>query len=359
MHSCAFVCVCVCVCIRMRWCVCVYTHVFVCACVHTCLCVCMHVCVHGYVHSTISYIMCTHGAGKDDSLGVAEAGMTHAVVMRLVDPIRNRGHHVYMDNYYTSPTLFNDLRLDVFGACGTLRVNRRGVPASVQQKVKKGDQNVVSLDAHMLAIKWADKWEVTVLTTIHGDSDVPVERRSRHVPGGRETVLKPQAIVQYNKYMGGVDHADQLLSYYGFGHRTVRWWRRAFFFLLHMAVVNSYVLYTIENPDKKRRLSHEQFRITLAKDLLHLAGCELTVGQSLMDPRGILSNLWLVSRSVISPRPLGRTRQVTLHSVTALSVPTERDGEGKPQPSNARSVTLPCFELYHTQKEPQRYLPSV
>ncbi len=48
-----------------------------------------------------------------------------------------------------------------------------------------------------------------------------------------EVVRKPQAVVEYNKYMSGVDRADQLLSYYGFGHRTVRWWRRAFFFVGH------------------------------------------------------------------------------------------------------------------------------
>ena len=29
--------------------------------------------------------------------------MTHAVVMKLVEPIEDLGHHVFMDNYYTSP----------------------------------------------------------------------------------------------------------------------------------------------------------------------------------------------------------------------------------------------------------------
>ena len=72
--------------------------------------------------------------------------------------------------------------------------------------------------------------------------------------------------MEYNKYMGGVDRADQFLSYYI--HRTVKWWRRAFFFLLDMAVVNSYVLYTFNNSNSKARLSHEQFRIQLAKELL-------------------------------------------------------------------------------------------
>ena len=59
--------------------------------------------------------------GKDDSLGTADVTMTQAVVMRLVDPIKGRGHHVYMDNYYTSPQFFSDLRDNGFGACGTVR----------------------------------------------------------------------------------------------------------------------------------------------------------------------------------------------------------------------------------------------
>ena len=77
---------------------------------------------------------------------------------------------------------------------------------------------------------------------------------------------KPEAIIEYNKYMGGVDHADQLLSYYGFPHRTVKWWRRAFFYLFDAAVVNSYIMYcqTING----RHLSHEQVHITIAKELL-------------------------------------------------------------------------------------------
>ena len=208
--------------------------------------------------------------GKDHSLGTADVGMTQAVVMRLVDPIKGRGHHVYMDNYYTSPQLFSDLRDNGFGVCGTVRVNRCGLPAAMKESVRKGETKAIQVDNSMLAIKWMDKRAVTALTTIHEDTAVAVERRSRRAPGGRETVMKPQAIVEYNRYMGGVDHADQLLSYYGFGHRTVKWCRRAFFLLLDMAVVNSYILYTLQNPDK-RRLSHEQFRVTHATDLLHAA----------------------------------------------------------------------------------------
>ena len=65
-------------------------------------------------------------------------------------------------------------------------------------------------------------------------------RRTQHVPGGIEEVQKPVMVEQYNTYIGGVDKSDQLLSYYGFSHRTVKWWRRAFFHLVDNVIVNAY-----------------------------------------------------------------------------------------------------------------------
>ena len=152
----------------------------------------------------------------------------------------------------------------------TLRLNRCGLSLVIKEAVRKGERKVIWLDPSMYAIKWMDKRLVTVLTTIHsGDDVVTIERRNWRAPGGWERVQKPQAVAHYNKYMGAVDTADQLLSYYGFSHCTVRWWRRAFF-LLDMAAVNSYVLYTVQHPEKRRRFTHEQYHIQLATDLLLL-----------------------------------------------------------------------------------------
>ena len=82
-------------------------------------------------------------------------------------------------------------------------------------------------------------------------------------------------VEEYNQYMGGVDKTDQLLSYYGFPHRTVKWWRRAFFHLLDMAVVQAYTLYR-QSQQSTRHLSHVQFRVELAKQLLISAGATVS-----------------------------------------------------------------------------------
>ena len=62
----------------------------------------------------------------------------------------------------------------------------------------------------MNVVQWHDKRVVSILSTLHDDSPVAVERRTRRAQGGREVVEKPEAIVEY---MGGVDRGDQMLTY--------------------------------------------------------------------------------------------------------------------------------------------------
>ena len=62
--------------------------------------------------------------------------------MQMVENFQGKGHRLYMDNFYTSPTLFSSLWDVGIGACGTLRCNCIGVPTSIKNpptKLKKGD----------------------------------------------------------------------------------------------------------------------------------------------------------------------------------------------------------------------------
>ena len=182
--------------------------------------------------------------GKDNTLPPS-ASVTESVVLELAKGLENRGHHLFCDNYYTGVPLFSSLRDLGFGACGTVRVNRRGVPKELTTtKLAKGEVLTAQTEDGTLALKWMDKRPVTLLSTIHDDTMVTKVRRTRLAPGGREEISKPHMVTEYNRYMGGVDKSDQLLSYYGFSHRTVKWWRRAFYHLLEVGVVNAYILYT-------------------------------------------------------------------------------------------------------------------
>ena len=52
------------------------------------------------------YRVYVHNVGKDTSLDTDDCGVTHAVV----EGLENHSHHLYMDNYYSSPCLFQDLK---------------------------------------------------------------------------------------------------------------------------------------------------------------------------------------------------------------------------------------------------------
>ena len=116
---------------------------------------------------------------------------------------------MFTDNYYSSPSELHDLG---FGACGTVRVNRRGIPAILKSTLAKGDVTTAQIDE---SLKWMDKRPVSMLTTIHDDTMTTKVRRTRRAEGDQEEIRKPVVIKEYNRFLGGV---DQLLSYYGFAH---------------------------------------------------------------------------------------------------------------------------------------------
>ena len=210
------------------------------------------------------------------SLTETDGGVTQAVVCNLLQGLEKREHNVYMDNYYSSPALYKLLLMKSFGAYGTVIVNRKGMPdewksckGKKRRKVtimKKAEVRSVNLQNGLLALQWKDKRLVTMLSTIHNTDMVSKTRRIRQATGGIQEIQKPKMIDEYNNYMGGVDKGDQLLSYYGFNHRTVKWWKRAAFQLIDISIVNSYIMY--RQSKQECYLNHEQFRIRLAEELL-------------------------------------------------------------------------------------------
>ena len=66
-------------------------------------------------------------------------GATYDVVMRLISSFLHQGYTLFVDNFYTSPTLATDLLAKKTTLCGTVRLNRIGLDPSMKTKktVKK------------------------------------------------------------------------------------------------------------------------------------------------------------------------------------------------------------------------------
>ena len=96
-----------------------------------------------------------------------------------------------------------------------------------------------------MAIKWKGIHDVFFLTTAH--EDVLVAAPSSR---GAHQKMKPSAVLDYNKYKTGVDRSDQMLSYYSFERKTIKWWKKLFFCLFDLVEVNSHILHTKTSKKK-------------------------------------------------------------------------------------------------------------
>ena len=75
--------------------------------------------------------------------------------------------------------------------------------------------------------------------------------------------------MEYNKFMNAVDLADQQLSYHSpTVRKTVKWWKKLFWWFVDMAILNSSIVFCTNHPDKGIRTNRE-FRLALIEELFY------------------------------------------------------------------------------------------
>ena len=139
-------------------------------------------------------------------------GLAHDVVMELVqdDRLEGKGYIIVTDNYYTSTALCRSLVDRGFGAVGTVRKDRRGI--QIRTAVLRRGEVTSSRDDGVLALKWKDKRDVTMLSTYHDERMVTKSSRSPAAAGGTEEILNPRVVEDYNMNMGGVDKSESVFK---------------------------------------------------------------------------------------------------------------------------------------------------
>lgn len=210
----------------------------------------------GYILNTEIY------KGKDSSAD-ADSSKVDSLVFRLMEPYLNKGHHIYMDNYYNSVALSSKLLAQKTHSTGTLRNNRRGNPKEVTSAKLKRGEHIWRRNNEIYVSKWKDKRDVLSISTAHVPQLVEVQNKFK------KKITKPLDIVKYNENMSGIDRADQMISYYSCPSKTVRWYKKVIFHLLDIAMWNSFYIYK-HNLEKKP--SFISFRKEVLRDLLWIEG---------------------------------------------------------------------------------------
>lgn len=182
----------------------------------------------------------------------------------------DKGHHVYMDDCYTSPELFTELELLNTYACGGLKKNRYGLPEAFAKPVLKLKQTETMFRRNevLLAVKYRDKRDILMLSTIH---QATVSVLTKTHSNTNINVTKPTCIVDYIAFMEGVNLSDRINQYGSCLRKTTKWYKKLFFHLLNMCVMNAYVLFKKFAPGDTGRNEHHAFRMSICKSLLREA----------------------------------------------------------------------------------------
>ena len=271
------------------------------------------------------------------------------VVLHLLRDYLDKGHRIFTDRYYTSIPLAQALSHRSTGFTGTCMKNRVGLPDEIRAKSfrLRDDEVQAYRSDDMLVVGWRaakKKKPVVMLSTECSAASIDVRSRATG-----NILSKPVVINEYNYSMNGVDKADQFTVYYSFIRRSKKWWRKLFFWLVEVAIVNSYILYRLSTQSP---LTHLQYRRRLVDALAshhritapprphagrpHACPLNPTGG----DPARLnkqphyLGKRELQDCLVCSNRPAGKRRRSKFYCKSCTSHPALCPTE--------------CFERYHT-----------
>jgi hypothetical protein len=189
----------------------------------------------------------------------------HEQVVQLVQPYRHRGHILYLDNLFVTVGLFDHLERIGMRACGTVRPDRKGLPADVKQAGKQLAKGARTgwQRGNLSCLAWNDKRLVYFLTNHMGVSSLVSFDQQR---GGDSTVtiVKPEVVHEYNRHRSGVDTIDQLRGNYAMGRKSMKNWPSLAWWLIDMCIVNAYRLFILQTHSTASQL---EFRIALMEQL--------------------------------------------------------------------------------------------
>ena len=276
---------------------------------------------------------------------VQDLSLSERFLADLMQPLLNKGYHLYTDNWYTSLPLYKYLHRQGTLACGTIRSNRKEFPEQVKNaKLRKDEQRTCRSD-ELLALKFKDKKDVFMLSTIHDDS--LVNRPDRRHPNQRHT--KPTCISDSNKYMGGVDCTDQLLKPYAAPGKSLKWYKKMAIHFMQLSMLNSFIIY--QKDGGRKAFLGFQCEVSAALLFENGNGADIDIPREENIVR-------LTEGHLVSPIPeTGSKRKPQKRCRVCYKKGVHKDSHYHCacSPSNPDLCYYPCFELYHTKLYCDKY----
>ena len=308
----------------------------------------------GYLYNFVVYV------GKDnmtfDAAAVRNLGASGAVVAHLMQPLNNKGYKLFIDNWYSSIPLALHLSQNGTGVCGTVRRNRVGLPKQLTNYagLRKG-QFVHRSNDGMVFVKLRDTKEVCFLSTMHR---ADVTASGKHDRQGR-AISKLSLVQDYNRFMGGVDRNDEMVSFYTSARKSYKWYKKLAGHIMEEAFLNAYLL------QKKNggSLSHYDFVRVACSELIDAGKLVLSEARAAADadhvaaavqPPSVANHIRLTGRhfsDLIPPTPKKATPQKRCIVCTARGVRKESRYHCEDCPGSPGLCAGPCYKTFHTKRD--------
>lgn len=133
--------------------------------------------------------------------------------------------------------------------------------------MKKGEQ-IFRHTNILLALKWRDKRDVHMLSTIHTSDMIQTDKIDRTT---NKPISKPLCIKDYNKNMGLVDRSDMQISFSTCIRKTVKSYKKLFFHVLDLSMFSAYILH---KENKGTTLEFAEFRLQVIRQIFDKYGAQ-------------------------------------------------------------------------------------
>ncbi|XP_060859046.1 uncharacterized protein LOC132936345 [Metopolophium dirhodum] len=181
------------------------------------------------------------------------------VVHRLIQPIRNTGRNVTIDNWFTSVPLADELLNQKLTLLGTFRKNKTQIPQEFKiTKNRPVFSSYFGFSGKKVLVSYKPKNNkiVLLLSTMHNDNSID---------SSTGAAKKPNMITMYNATKGSVDTMDKKTENYTVARRCIRWSLIVFYSMLNIGGLSAQIIFQENTSIRKTRLV---FLKTLARQLM-------------------------------------------------------------------------------------------
>uniref|UniRef100_A0A8C5LXP6 PiggyBac transposable element-derived protein 4 n=1 Tax=Leptobrachium leishanense TaxID=445787 RepID=A0A8C5LXP6_9ANUR len=174
-----------------------------------------------------------------------------------------------------------------------------------------------------------------------------------HMRGGKD-IMKPQVVVDYNSNMGGVDRADQAMTFYpAMRKQQKKYYKKIFRHILEQCLWNAYIL---QKKASDQTLLHLDFIWKVAECIFLHHHTPVAGSRPGRRTVGVVSPEHLTGRHFVDHIPPTERKSVPTRMCVLCC--SKRDDKGKKIRKETRFhspdcdvglCAVPCFKIYHTK----------